>query len=508
MRALTKSTDNLASFSCDTLIIAVYNNKTLSQSAKALDKSTNKVISRVLNDGDFNGERGETLVVPGVGDKTRFKRILLWGLGDKDKLSRQLWVDAANSLGGSIAKLKGSHAAISTDFSLPKTVPIEWAIAQLCAQLTQASYRYTATKSPSKTDKENATLNKITVLDTATANAKANSSGKRALSSSTKRGLAIGQGINLARELGNLPGNICTPKYLSSQARKLSRASEKLTTKILGERQMQELGMGSLLSVGHGSIEESQLIIMDYRGGKKGAQPIVLVGKGITFDSGGISLKPGAKMDEMKFDMCGAASVFGTLSAIVEMKLPINVIGVVPAAENMPSDRATKPGDVVTSMAGKTIEILNTDAEGRLVLCDALEYVKRFKPSSVIDMATLTGACIVALGHHASGLMSNNDELADALLEAGVRSGDRAWRLPLWDEYQKQLSSPFADIANIGGPSAGTITAGCFLSRFTEDYPWAHLDIAGTAWNQGGGKGASGRPVSLLCEYLIAQATK
>ena len=322
------------------------------------------------------------------------------------------------------------------------------------------------------------------------------------------QGVAIGQGINIARELGNLPGNICTPKYLSAQARKLARQHAAIKTTVLGEKQMQALSMDSLLSVGHGSVEESQLMVINYQGGKKSQKPHVLVGKGITFDSGGISLKPGARMDEMKFDMCGAASVIGTLSAIAEMKLPLNVIGVIPAAENMPSSKATKPGDVVTSMSGKTIEVLNTDAEGRLVLCDALTYVERFKPESVVDIATLTGACIMALGHHASGLLSNNDDLANSLLTAGTDSADRAWQLPLWDVYKKQLSSPFADLGNIAAGGAGTITAACFLSEFTENYRWAHLDIAGTAWGQAGGKGASGRPVGLLCQYLISLAGK
>ncbi|NNL56180.1 MAG: leucyl aminopeptidase, partial [Pseudomonadales bacterium] len=387
------------------------------------------------------------------------------------------------------------HLALLADFKTPKPVPVDWALQQITCALTRGSYRYTATKKPEKNLPP--TLNKISLL-----NAAATSANKKAI----KNGVAVGDGINVARELGNLPGNICTPKYLASEARKLGRKYDSISTKVLGEKQMRELGMGSLLSVGNGSAEESQFIIMHYKGGKKSAQPHVLVGKGITFDTGGISLKPGGKMDEMKFDMCGAASVLGTMQALASMKLPINVVGVIAAAENMPSSTATKPGDVVTSMAGKTIEVLNTDAEGRLVLCDALHYVKRFKPASVVDMATLTGACIVALGHHATGLLSNDDQLADELLAAGTASGDRAWRLPLWEEYQKQLKSPFADLANIGGPAAGTITAACFLSQFAEDYRWAHLDIAGTAWNQGGPKGASGRPVALLCQYLVDRA--
>jgi leucyl aminopeptidase len=314
--------------------------------------------------------------------------------------------------------------------------------------------------------------------------------------------------MNVARELGDLPGNICTPTFLANEARKLARTHKTLTAKILSEKQMADLGMGSLLSVSAGSKEPAQLIIMEYKGAAKSQRPHVLVGKGITFDTGGISLKPGGGMDEMKFDMCGAASVFGTMNAIVELEPKINVVAIVAAAENMPSSTATKPGDIVTSMSGKTIEVLNTDAEGRLVLCDALSYAERYKPQSVVDIATLTGACVIALGGHATGLFSNNQQLTEDLLAAGSTSGDRAWQMPLWDDYKKQLKSNFADLANIGGREAGSITAACFLSYFTESYPWAHLDIAGTAWLSGASKGATGRPVPLLTQYLLTQAEK
>ena len=309
-------------------------------------------------------------------------------------------------------------------------------------------------------------------------------------------------GVELARTLGNLPGNICTPSYLAAQARKLGRTWETIKTSVLDEAAMKKLGMGSLLSVSRGSVEPAKLITLEYSGGKKGSKPVVLVGKGVTFDSGGISLKPGAAMDEMKFDMCGAASVLGTLQACAEMKIPLNVVGVIPTTENLPSDRATKPGDIVTSMSGLTIEVLNTDAEGRLILCDALTYCKKFKPEVVVDIATLTGACVVALGHYTAAVLSNNDELAEELLAAGQTAVDRAWQMPLWDVYQSDLDSNFADIANIGG-RAGTITAACFLSRFTRDYRWAHLDIAGVAWKSGKAKGSTGRPVPLLTQFLL-----
>ena len=322
-----------------------------------------------------------------------------------------------------------------------------------------------------------------------------------------KTGQAIATGMALTRELGNLPGNICTPTYLANEAKKLGK-SHSLKVTVLDQKQLEQLKMGSFLSVAKGSRQPPKLIVMEYHGGKKPGNPVVLVGKGITFDSGGISIKPGAAMDEMKFDMCGAATVFGTLSAIAELKLPINVVGVVPTCENLPDGNASKPGDIVTSMSGQTIEVLNTDAEGRLILCDALTYSEKFKPKAVIDIATLTGACIIALGKQASGLLGNDQALLDKLLNAGNKCDDRAWQLPLWDEYQDQLKSNFADMANIGGREAGTITAACFLSRFTKKFKWAHLDIAGTAWDSGGNKGATGRPVPLLVNYLIGEAGK
>ncbi|MCO4759490.1 MAG: leucyl aminopeptidase, partial [Oceanospirillaceae bacterium] len=288
------------------------------------------------------------------------------------------------------------------------------------------------------------------------------------------------------------------------QALALGEEHDALEVSILDEDEMAQLGMHCLLSVGHGSDQPSKLIVMHYKGGEEGAKNHALVGKGITFDTGGISLKGGAGMDEMKFDMCGAASVIGAMTALCEMNLELNVVGIVAAAENMPSGRATKPGDIVTTMSGQTVEVLNTDAEGRLVLCDALTYAERFEPETVVDVATLTGACIVALGHHATGLLSNDDALANSLLQAGDQAADKAWRLPLWDEYQEQLDSNFADIANIGGPPAGTVTAACFLSRFTKSYRWAHLDIAGVAWNsKGKDKGATGRCVPLLSQHLL-----
>jgi leucyl aminopeptidase len=318
------------------------------------------------------------------------------------------------------------------------------------------------------------------------------------------QGLAIANGVAIAKDLGNLPGNICTPSYLADQARQLAK-DHGLGVDVLDRADMEKLGMNTLLSVARGSIEPPKFIVLRHAGGGS-AKPIVLIGKGITFDSGGISLKPGPEMDEMKYDMCGAASVLGTLKAAAQMKLPLNVIGVIPSTENMPGGSATKPGDVITSMSGQTVEILNTDAEGRLILCDALTYVERFDPDCVVDIATLTGACVIALGHVTSGLLANNDGIARELLDAGHEAHDRAWQLPLWDDYQEQLKSNFADMANIGGRPAGTITAACFLARFAEKLTWAHLDIAGTAWRSGKEKGATGRPVPLLSHFLIERA--
>jgi leucyl aminopeptidase len=326
---------------------------------------------------------------------------------------------------------------------------------------------------------------------------------KSALRQALIAGEAISAGMSFAKDLGNLPGNICTPSYLAEQAKTIKKGNSKIELKVLDEPDMEKQGMGALLSVSRGSDQPAKLIILEYQGGAKETKPIVLVGKGITFDTGGISIKPSPAMDEMKFDMCGAASVLGVILACARMELAVNLVGIVASAENMPGGRASRPGDIVTSLSGQTIEILNTDAEGRLVLCDALTYAERFEPTAVIDIATLTGACIIALGHHPSGLMSNHEPLAKELLAAGLSSGDRVWELPLWEEYQEELDSNFADMANVGSRSAGSITAACFLSRFTKKYHWAHLDIAGTAARSGKEKGATGRPVPLLCQYLM-----
>jgi len=487
-----RKTDKLAEQKTSCLVIPLFENKKLSHEIKTVDRALSGLISHALSLGDFTGKAGSKLsLMAGKG----IARVLLIGCGDPEKFDRKAQRKFAEVSAKSLASGKSGDATITiADLPVDETDGVTL-VEDLARETTLACYVYSETLSKPK---DLPTLRKVTV-----------STGARLTAAAAKKALAVGEaignGTNLTRELVNLPGNICTPSYLSRQARSLARRYSTISTTVLGEKKMKELGMGSLLSVGNGSDEPSQLIVMHYKGGKAKDAPYALVGKGITFDTGGISLKPGLKMDEMKFDMGGAGSVFGALSAAAEMQLPINVIGVVAAAENMPSGRATKPGDVVKSLSGKTIEILNTDAEGRLVLCDALTYVGRYKPCEVVDIATLTGAIIVSLGNHASGIFANDDELANSLLEAGQRSGDRGWQLPIWDDYQKQLESNFADVANIGTGGAGSITAACFLSRFTEKYRWAHIDIAGTAF-QSAPKGATGRPVPMLVEYLRARA--
>ena len=477
----------------DCLIVTLFEKNRLDDTSSALDGITGGVIQAALRNGDITGKSGETLMLyQPHGLKAR--RLLLLGLGERKSFSPKALGEALASACRQLDQSGSRDAALLMPAALESVTDNYRAASEGVVRSEEALYRFEQCKSKKNPPKR--PLKKLTLL-----------ARERRLLNAVKKGAshgeAVARGMNLARDLANLPGNICTPNYLAEQARKLARQSDKLKVTALTEKQMEKLGMGALLSVSRGSRQPARLIVMEYRGGKAGGRPVVLVGKGLTFDAGGISLKPAANMDEMKYDMCGGASVIGTLQACVDLELPINVVGIVPASENLPDGEANKPGDIVTSMAGLTIEILNTDAEGRLILCDALTYAERFKPAAVIDIATLTGACIVALGHHISGLLGNDDGLAEELLQAGEASNDRAWRLPMGEEYQKQLESNFADLANIGGKGAGTITAACFFSRFTEKYKWAHLDIAGTAWKSGKEKGATGRPVPLLTELLL-----
>lgn len=478
-----------------TLVLPVAEGQLLGATAQSVDQASGGAVSTVLKRGDLQGKPGQTLLLhslPGL----KAERVLLVGVGKEDELDARQWRKAAGAALGVLKGLGGNDATFALQDVQVKNRDLYARTRMLVEVLADGQYRFDQFKSK-KTDAP--ALGKITLL--------ADKASQTQTEQATRHAAAIAAGMSFARDLGNLPPNICHPSYMAEQAMQLGKAYEGLEVEVLDEEKLRELGAGAFLAVSQGSDQPGCIVVMQYNGGKKGEQPYALVGKGITFDTGGISLKPGLGMDEMKYDMCGAASVLGTFRAALELKLPINLVGLLACAENMPSGKATRPGDIVTTMSGQTVEILNTDAEGRLVLCDTLTYAERFKPRAVIDVATLTGACIVALGSNTSGLLGNDDELLQQVLGAGQKADDRAWQLPLFDEYQEQLDSPFADIANIGGPKAGTITAACFLSRFTKAYPWAHLDVAGTAWISGGKeKGASGRPVPLLTQYLLDRA--
>jgi leucyl aminopeptidase len=471
------------------LVIGLHQGRRDETAFSRLDRASGGRLARILRQGDFDAACGETLMLYGI-EGIGAKRLLLLGLGRRKGFSAQTFAKAVGRAATTLQKARLNAAALLVPEEDDSYALVREAI--LAAET--ALYRFDACKSEAKSPKH-----PLRRLDFITSDRR----HLRRMQKACAHGQAIAAGTALAKDLANLPGNICTPGYLADQARKLARGKRKLKVSILEEKDMRKLGMGALLSVSRGSRQPAKLIVLEYKGGKAGTRPVTLVGKGLTFDAGGISIKPSQAMDEMKYDMCGGASVLGTLAACVELELPINVVGIIPSSENLPDGDANKPGDIVTSMSGKTIEVLNTDAEGRLILCDALSYAERFNPAAVIDIATLTGACIIALGHQASGLMGNDERLAMELEQAAEASHDRVWRLPLWDEYKDQLKSNFADLANIGGRPAGTITAAAFLSHFTESFKWAHLDIAGTAWKSGQDKGATGRPVPLLTQFLM-----
>ncbi len=478
-----------------TLVLAVGEGRTLGATASKVDELSGGAISAILKRGDLAGKVGQTLLLQSL-PNLKAERVLLVGVGKDAELGDRPFRKAVAAILATLKGLGGSDAVLALDDLVVKGRDSYGKTRLLAESLLDGEYSFDQFKSQKA---EPRALKKITLVTIKAAQAEV----ERAVSHAR----AIAGGMAFTRDLGNLPPNICHPSYLAEQAKNLGKANKGLKVEILDEKKIKELGMGSFYAVGQGSDQPPRLIVMQYNGGKKSEKPFALVGKGITFDTGGISLKPGPGMDEMKYDMGGAASVFGTLHAVLALQLPINLVCVLACAENMPSGSASRPGDIVTTMSGQTVEILNTDAEGRLVLCDALTYTERFKPQAVIDIATLTGACVVALGAHTSGLLGNNDELIEQLLSAGRQADDRAWQLPLFDEYQEQLDSPFADMANIGGPKGGTITAACFLSRFAKQFNWAHLDIAGTAWTSGGkDKGATGRPVPLLTQYLLDRA--
>ncbi|WP_374441055.1 leucyl aminopeptidase [Pseudomonas panipatensis] len=475
-----------------TLVVAVGEGRKLGAAAQAVDSASGGAIASLLKRGDLAGKVGQTLLLQNL-PNLKAERVLLVGAGKERELSDRQYRKLVSAVLGNLKNLGGGDAVLALGELTVKGRDAHGKARLLVETLADGLYVFDRFKSQ-KADAPK--LKKLTLLAT-----KAEAA---AVERGAKEAQAIANGMALTRDLGNLPPNLCHPSFLADEAKALAKAYKGLKVEVLDEKKLRELGMGAFLAVAQGSDQPPRLIVMHYNGGEKDEAPYALVGKGITFDTGGISLKPGLGMDEMKFDMCGAASVFGTFRAVLELGLPINLVGLLACAENMPSGGATRPGDIVSTMSGQTVEILNTDAEGRLVLCDTLTYAERFKPRAVVDIATLTGACIVALGANTSGLMGNNDLLVRQLLKAGESADDRAWQLPLFDEYQEQLDSPFADIANIGGPKAGTITAGCFLSRFAKKYHWAHLDIAGTAWISGGkDKGATGRPVPLLTQYLL-----
>jgi len=475
------------------IVVGVYDSRKLSPSAQILDDASEGIISNLIRRGELEGKLGQDLLLHNV-PNTLCDRILLLGCGKEKELD----INNFRKINAQMAKIldqRGATEAFSclTELHI-KNRDTDWKIRQSIEAIEEELYNFDQLKS----DKQNTRrpLRKVVF----------SVSSRRDLpvgEIAVRQGSAIISGIKLSKDLGNMPGNVCTPSYLAEQARALGKTYRNFDVEVLDEEEMEELGMGALLSVSRGSRQEARLISMKYAGGPSDQKPIVFVGKGVTFDSGGISLKPGAAMDEMKYDMCGAAGVFGAMSAVAELQLPINVIGVVPATENMPDGLATKPGDIVTSMSGTTIEILNTDAEGRLILCDALTYAQKYDPDVVIDIATLTGACVIALGGHPAGLFGNHNPLINDLLNAGKYSGDRCWHMPTWPEYKQQLKSNFADLANIGGREAGSITAAVFLSHFAKKYNWAHLDIAGVAWKGGAKKGSTGRPVSLLMQYIL-----
>lgn len=476
------------------LAVGIFESRKFTPTAEQLNDISNGHLLKLLKTGDFEGASGQTLMlydVPGI----IAQRVLLVGCGKPGKMTLSSYLSIHSAAAKHMATSNISEAvSYLTEVEVADYDQAELTRHAVLA-FEEALYRFDRFKNPKSNRAPK--LRKVVF-------AQASQKQLQANQTAILQGQAIANGVNRTKTLGNLPGNVCTPSYLAKEAKALQREFGTIKTSVLDEPEMKKMGMGALLSVSNGSKEPAKLIVMEYFNGKKSVAPLVIVGKGITFDTGGISIKPAQAMDEMKFDMCGAASVFGTVAACAEMKLPVNLVGVVAAAENMPSGSASRPGDIVTSLAGLTIEILNTDAEGRLVLCDALAYAERYKPAAVVDIATLTGACIVALGRHPSGLMGNNSKLISALKQAGERSGDRVWELPLWDDYAQQLRTNFADLANVGNRDGGAITAASFLSHFTKNYSWAHLDVAGTAWKTGESKGATGRPVPLLVQYIMA----
>ncbi|MDR1853958.1 MAG: leucyl aminopeptidase [Azoarcus sp.] len=492
------------------LVLAAFADGALPPSTQLADEASQGKLSALVASGELAAKPGATLLLHGVAGVVA-ERVLLVRLGKRETFADKPWRDALAAAAKAIADTLAKDAVVALDEAiLPPDRDLPWALRQASRIVADGAYRFKAPRADKKearAERKKHGAHKVAFLV---------ADGDAACDEAVRQGEAIAAGMALAKTLGNLGANVCTPSYLADAARALAKEHPALAVDVLDRGDMEKLGMGALLAVARGARQSPRFIVLRYDGlshgktkdksAKTKTHPVVLVGKGITFDSGGISIKPSADMDEMKYDMCGAASVIGVIAAIAQLRLPLDVVGLVPATENMPGGDATRPGDVVRSLSGQTIEIVNTDAEGRLILCDALTYAERFKPACVIDVATLTGACIVALGKIPSGLFANDDELADTLTRCGEDSGDRVWRLPLWDEYQDLLKSNFADMLNTGGRNGGASTAAVFLSRFAKSYKWAHLDIAGTAWISGENKGSTARPLPLLAEFLIERA--
>ena len=477
----------------DCAIVGVYEKGELSSAAADLDKRIGGRIARLVKRGDLRGKAGDSVLLADL-TGAPCDRVIVLGLGARKAFRRKQYRKALGSAVNMLTRT-GARDAVSYLSLDPIADADAYALARTTVEVVANSqYRIPHHKTSDKRPKP--TLARFGIAATSR-------SDRTAMERGVGHGEGVVAGMRLMRDLANQPASVCTPGYLARAARTLAKEHKSIRVRTLNEAECRRLAMGSFLSVTHGTEEPAFLIVLEYYGAQRSEAPTALIGKAVTFDTGGISLKPPPGMDEMKFDMSGGASVLGAFKAVAELELPINLVGVIPACENMPSGRATKPGDIVKSMSGQTIEVLNTDAEGRLILCDAITYARRFKPAAVIDIATLTGACVVALGNHLTGLFSNDDELADALLQAGQRADDRAWRMPIGEEYGEMLKSNFADFANVAGREGGAITAACFLAKFTDGLRWAHLDIAGTAYLTGSNKGSTGRPVPLLLDYLI-----
>ncbi|NIM28257.1 MAG: leucyl aminopeptidase [Gammaproteobacteria bacterium] len=481
----------------DCMVVGVFESHRLSPSAQAINDAGAGELLKIIRRFQMQASVGNTLMLNNL-HEVAASQVMLVGCGKKESMPASRYSRVLRSCMERLADGGAEDAVVCLTELDVKDRDIYWKVREVVEIARDCVYRFNQLKTDASSLKQ-PRLHRVTC-------AIATQKQKRRAEEGMHHGIGIADGVDLARDLGNLPANVCTPTYLAERARQLARREKSIKVRVMGETEMKRLGMGTLLSVARGSEEPAKLITLEYRGSRSKRHPAVLIGKGVTFDSGGISIKPAAQMDEMKFDMCGAASVLGAVKMAASLALPINLVGIVAATENLPGGTASKPGDIYTSMSGETVEVLNTDAEGRLVLCDALTYARRFEPDVVVDIATLTGACVIALGDQAAGLFSNDDRLADALLDAGEFSGDRAWRMPVWEEYAEALKSNFADVANVGGREAGAITAACFLSRFAREYRWAHLDIAGVAWRGGKSKGATGRPVRLLSQFLLDRA--